>query len=295
MKPVDIRLGLPNMIRLYTDSRSPFPSSRGRGEPHFKTLLTQSLIRFFHIELVFLSLCISTFCVFVFSTPVYAQDTSQQSLLPAKDAYLSGIKQELQKEWPHNRVINIIAHGHSVPAGYFKTPRVDSFNAYPHLLHLAVKEAYPFAVMNVIVTAIGGEHSQSGEERFAEEVLQKKPDVVLIDYGLNDRRLGLESAFQAWSSMIQQALAHNIRVILLTPTGDTSSNLDDPNDPLNQHAEQIRKLAVEYQVGLVDSLRLFKQYMRDGGKLDDLMSQVNHPNRKGHELVAQELATWFLE
>ena len=32
-----------------------------------------------------------------------------------------------------------------------------------------------------------------------------------------------------------------------------------------------------------------------GGKLDDLMSQVNHPNRKGHELVANELQSWFPE
>jgi lysophospholipase L1-like esterase len=224
-----------------------------------------------------------------------AQEITLYTLLPSKAEYLSAIKQDLQKEWHHNRTINIVVHGHSVPAGYFKTPKVDTFNAYPHLLHQAVKEKYPYAVINVIVTAIGGENSQSGEKRFAEDVLQKKPDVILIDYGLNDRRLGLETAYQAWSSMILQAKTNNIKVILLTPTGDTSSNLDDKNDPLNQHAEQIQKLAVEHQVGLVDSLNQFKHYIHNGGKLEDLMSQVNHPNRKGHELVANELATWFID
>ena len=64
-------------------------------------------------------------------------------------------------------------------------------NAYPHLIHRALKERYPTAVINVIVTAIGGEASESGAARFERDVLSLKPDLVLIDYGLNDRGLGL--------------------------------------------------------------------------------------------------------
>ena len=29
------------------------------------------------------------------------------------------------------------------------------------------------------------------------------------------------------------------------------------------------------------------------GKLKDLMSQGNHPNRKGHDLVVEKLTEWF--
>ena len=58
-------------------------------------------------------------------------------------------------------------------------------------------------------------------------------------------------------------------------------------------SEQVRQLAAEFECGLVDSLSLFKKHIADGGKLDELMSQVNHPNRKGHDLVAGELAKWF--
>lgn len=231
----------------------------------------------------------------LFYSGIAEQIAAQNTPLPAKEYYLSAIKQELQKEWPKNRTINIVVHGHSVPAGYFKTPTVDSFNAYPHLLHQELKEMYPYAVINVIVTAQGGEHSQSGEKRFAEDVLNKKPDVILIDYGLNDRRLGVDAAYQSWNSMIQQSKSNRVKIILLTPTGDMSSKLHDNADPLNQHAEQIRNLAIEHQVGLVDSLTLIKQYIADGGELKDLMSQGNHPNRKGHELVANEIASWFEE
>lgn len=80
--------------------------------------------------------------------------------------YLTAIKTELKKEWPKNRTINLVFHGHSVPAGYFKTPLVNTFDAYPLQVLKMVKEKYPFAVINIINTSIGGENSLSGEKRF---------------------------------------------------------------------------------------------------------------------------------
>ena len=170
---------------------------------------------------------------------------------------------------------------------------MNTFEAYPHLLHNGLKKQFPYAVINVIVTAIGGENSESGAKRFEKEVLSLNPDVFTIDYALNDRGIGLKKAKKAWTSMIELAKLKEIKIILLTPTADKRAQLDDPNDPLNLHAKQIRQLAKEYQVGLVDSYALFKQYVKDGGDLNELMSQVNHPNRKGHELVVKELLQWF--
>ena len=43
--------------------------------------------------------------------------------------------------------------------------------------------------------------------------------------------------------------------------------LDDPNDPLNQQARQIRQLAMQYHVALVDSLALFQKHIAEGGTL----------------------------
>jgi lysophospholipase L1-like esterase len=208
-------------------------------------------------------------------------------------SYLANILALLKKDWPDNRTVNIVCHGHSVPAGYFKTPVVDTLNSYPHLLHARLAGLFPHAVINVIVTAIGGETSERGASRFDAQVLMHRPDVLTIDYGLNDCSIGLDKARTAWSAMIEKALAWHIKVILLTPTGDLSSNLDDPSDPLSQHAEQIRKLAREYQVGLADSFAATKAAVEKGTPLSDLMSQVNHPNRRGHDLVVEELVKWF--
>ncbi len=201
----------------------------------------------------------------------------------------SSLLEELQKQWPANRTVNIVCHGHSVPAGYFKTPVVSTFDAYPHLLLRSLKERFPYAVINVIVTAIGGEDSIAGAERFERDVLSLNPDVVLIDYALNDRRATLQQTEDAWTRMIVAAQRRNVRVILLTPTADTSARLDDPADPLNQRAVQVRALAAKYHTGLADSAKAFAAHAAAHGGVEDLMSQVNHPNRKGHELVVREI------
>ncbi len=228
---------------------------------------------------------VGCFAVFLCAGVLWAEKPADRK------TYLAGLSQEMQVKWPRNRVINIVCHGHSVPAGYFKTPVVDSFNAYPHLLHKELKSRAPFAVMNVIVTAIGGESSDRGAERFERDVLSLNPEVVTIDYGLNDRRIGLKKARESWVKMIEAAKANGVKILLLTPTGDLRATMNDLNDPLNQHAQQIRELAKEHEVGLVDSMKYFASYE---GEMNDLMSQINHPNRKGHDLVVRELMKWFL-
>lgn len=209
--------------------------------------------------------------------------------------YLADLVGVLNTHWPANRTVDIVCHGHSVPAGYFATPMIDTFNAYPHLLHRALKHRFPFAAINVIVTAIGGENSESGANRFSRDVLCHRPDVVVIDYGLNDRGIGLEKARACWARMIQEAQEQGARLILLTPTADATQRPSVPpaeRQPLQDHAAQIRELAGAHNTGLADSLAAFAEYARTQD-LGDLLSWSNHPNRQGHELVARALLRWF--
>ena len=207
--------------------------------------------------------------------------------------YLNDVKTELQKTWPKNRTINLVFHGHSVPAGFFKTPVVNTLEAYPFLVLKELKTLYPYAVINVINTAIGGENSVSGEKRFESEVLTHRPDVLFIDYALNDRSIGLAKASEAWSIMIEKALEKKIKVILLTPSPDQKVQLSDANSELEKHRLQIIALSQKYGVGLVDSYEKFKQKAIAGEPVSDYMSQVNHPNEKGHALIANEIMEYF--
>lgn len=209
--------------------------------------------------------------------------------------YLSPQLDEMALKWPDTRVINIVCHGHSVPAGYFATPFVNTFDAYPHLLHRMIKERFPFATINVIVTAIGGENAPQGAARFESDVLTHKPDILIIDYSLNDRACGLEEAKCAWEDMIQKALARNIKVILCTPTWDNHYYaMDESWEQLTAHAKQVRALADKYNLGLADSFEAFRKQIDTPADLTKYLSHVNHPTRAGHQLVAEEIAKYFV-
>ncbi|MEI8086404.1 MAG: GDSL-type esterase/lipase family protein [Paludibacter sp.] len=221
-------------------------------------------------------------------------DSKVNLSLADTNGYLKNLKTEMEVQWPKNRTINIIFHGHSVPSGYFKTPTVNTLSSYPFLALKKIKELYPYAVVNVIITSIGGENAEKGASRFESDVLNHKPDIIFIDYGLNDRNIGLERAYKAWDQMIKKSIEKGIKVILLTPSPDTRENLTDSQNNLNKHSEQIRKLAAENHIGLADTYKAFSFLYSDKTELVKYMAQINHPNEKGHELIANEIMKWFL-
>lgn len=207
--------------------------------------------------------------------------------------YLSSLQTLFKTQWPKNRTINLVFHGHSVPAGYFKTPDIKTMDSYPELTLKYVSALYPNAVINAIRTCIGGENAVSGAARFDSSVLNHHPDILFIDYALNDRGVGLEKAKVAWRLMIEKALAKNIKVVLFTPTPDQSENILDTTTALYQHTQQIIQLANEYNIGLVDSYNAFRKVVTEGNEVSKYMSQVNHPNREGHEIVLAEITKLF--
>ncbi len=212
---------------------------------------------------------------------------------PVSAAYLHEVKKELSTVFPNNRRINLVFHGHSVPSGYWSRQEVHTLESYPHLLLGKLKQEYPHAVINIIVTAIGGEYAEKGQTRFTSDVVPHKPDVLFIDYALNDMGIGLERSRAAWQKMIEEALRLYMKVILVTPSPDQRQDLKDPNNVLAQHAKQIRELAATYKVGLADPYAAFEKIAKKEGTVEPYMSHVNHPNEKGHNLIAEELFKWF--
>jgi len=211
----------------------------------------------------------------------------------ASNYSLDIIKKEFQVKWPNNKTINLVFHGHSVVAGYYTGGVVKTYSSYPFLVLKKIKEQYPYAVVNSIVTAIGGEQSEQGAKRFKEEVLNHKPDVLFLDYALNDRSIGLERAKTAWELMIQEALDYGAKVILLTPTPDLRENILSEDTELAKHSEQIKTLAKKYHVGLIDNYAQFKKIAKHES-LKPYMAQNNHINEQGHIIVANQIFNFFI-
>ncbi|MBE9461657.1 SGNH/GDSL hydrolase family protein [Dyadobacter subterraneus] len=232
----------------------------------------------------------NTLKTILFILITFCAKTQAQIADPA--AYLSDIKKELNTVWPKNRTINLVFHGHSVPSGYGDNHLVHTLEAYPNLLLKTLKEKYPYAVINVIVTAIGGEDAIRGQARFEKDVLPHKPDVLFIDYALNDRFSPLDKVRDAWEKMIKSALANHIKVILLTPSPDQRIDISDPTNPLDPYAEQIKSLAVTYKTGLADPYTPFKKIVKEGN-VKNYMTSINHPNKEGHMIIVGAIKLYF--
>ena len=234
-------------------------------------------------------------CLILFVAPVFAQNGGNQDSKSenADTSYLASIKAELVKKWPKNHSITLLFHGHSVPSGYQNTPTVTTFGSYPLLSLKLITDKYPYAVVNVIKTTIGGENAEQGAKRFKKEILIHKPDVLFIDYALNDRGIGLERAKTAWEKMIKMTLKKNVKLVLLTPTPDLNENIKNPNAPLAKHTAQILALSTKYHVPVVNSYQAFKNLALSGIELKGYMAQNNHINPKGHQVVAELIAELF--
>lgn len=200
---------------------------------------------------------------------------------------------ELKKTWPDNRTINIVYHGHSVPSGYHLTPLVKPYESYPHLFRVMLAERYPYAVFNVITTAIGGENSIAGAARFNADVLSRKPDLIFIDYALNDRPQLLAAVETAWRSMVDAAQAANVPVVLITPTGASDADFTNPSDPLTERAALIRTIANSEDVLLADVSAAWLAALQSGTPQGNLLSQGNHPNLAGHQIAADAIFSSF--
>ena len=196
----------------------------------------------------------------------------------------------LESKWPDNRTINIVYHGHSVPSGYFDTPNVRTFEAYPQLVHVELKSRFPHAVINTIVTAIGGETSARGVQR-SDEVLAHRPDLVLIDYGMNDLGIPPGEMKPAWTSMIETFRGAGCYVVLITPTWDEREpeRLRKGSFGLKAIAGVIQELGCVSNVPVADVYGLWTRKIASGIESSSMLSWSNHPNAAGHDLICQAI------
>lgn len=168
----------------------------------------------------------------------------------------------------------------------------------------------------VFNAGVGGNDTGQARARFEREVLTYNPDVVIIQFGLND------SCIDVWDGkkqprVTQEAYAANLRyfvetlqargcaVILMTanPMRWTDSLRElygkapfDVNDPWGfnltnrEYAKSVRALAQERNLPLVDVYQRFFDYGNTPGQAaEDLLLDGMHPNNRGHALIAQWL------
>lgn len=133
-----------------------------------------------------------------------------------------------------------------------------------------------------INAGIGGQTAWEGLQRFRSDVLSRRPDVVVIMFGLNDaaRHEPLERYSTSLRRMVR--LAGTAKVVLMTP--NPYLNNRERNRELLPYVVRARRVARRSKVRLVDNYTNFAEL----GLIDWLegyFADELHPNKEGHMII----------
>ncbi len=122
----------------------------------------------------------------------------------------------------------------------------------------------------LIGAGIGGNKIYDLYLRHEEDVIAKKPNIVIIYVGINDvwhkttSRTGTDAdKFERfYNALIKRLQKANIQVVICTPTviGEKFDNTNENDGDLNAYANIIRKIASDNQCKLIDLRKAFMAY-----------------------------------
>lgn len=173
--------------------------------------------------------------------------------------------------------------------------------------------------LQVYNAGVGGNTTRDAIKRFDRDVLQYKPKVIVIQFGINDAavdvwksppattpRVPLDEYLANLRQLVGRARKQNARVLLMTtnPLRWTSKLKElygkppyhpDEEDGFNaaflaSYNESLRKLAAELKVPLVDVYSAYPGFaVKHKTTIDALLLDGMHPTDLGHQLVTELL------
>lgn len=155
----------------------------------------------------------------------------------------------------------------------------------------------------LIGAGIGGNKVYDLYLRIEEDVLAKKPDVVVIYVGINDvwhkstsgTGTDLPKYEKFYTAIIKKLQAKKIRVAVCTPTviGERKNNANPQDADLNAFSDVIRRLAATNNCILVELRKAFAAYgdihNTDNNESGLLTTDRVHLTDAGNQLVAIEM------
>ncbi|OPY49956.1 MAG: multifunctional acyl-CoA thioesterase I and protease I and lysophospholipase L1 [Methanosaeta sp. PtaU1.Bin060] len=184
--------------------------------------------------------------------------------------------------------VTIVVFGDSITAGYAVR------RGFPSFWKEMLERRYPDARIELINSGISGETSMEGLARLDWSVLSYEPDLVTINFGINDcvLGLGLEEFEMNFVEMIRRIRAGPGSEILLL----SSQPLETPpyDRMVLDYYQAIERVARELEVGFLDVYGAWMERVRQGTPLASLiLPGLDHPNEAGYRIIAEELMKLF--
>ncbi|MDQ0968276.1 lysophospholipase L1-like esterase [Flavobacterium sp. W4I14] len=166
-----------------------------------------------------------------------------------------------------------------------------------------IKKSLDSTKYDIIGAGIGGNKVYDLYLRLEDDVLNKKPDLVVIYVGINDvwhkqsshTGTDYDKYLKFYQALINKIQGVGSKVVLVTPSvvGEKKDGTNELDADLNKYAEGIRTLAAKNNLPVCDLRKIFAEYEEKNNPEDKekgiLTVDRVHLNETGNKLVADQL------
>lgn len=213
------------------------------------------------------------------STNEWPKQASQVTMLPKSAARLTS-----------GGDFKVVAFGDSITAGGDATkPDLIFWNRWADDL----RQRHPQARITVVNGATGGDSTVQGLARLQDKVLDQKPDLVLIGFGMNDHNNGGVPIPQFEANLkeiLSRIRSTNGAEVILFSAFPPNPKWKFGSHRMEQYAAATERVAKETACAYAD---VFNNWQALAGrkKPEDLLgNDINHPNDFGHWVYFRVLA-----
>ena len=221
-------------------------------------------------------------------------------------------KEPVSEATPPPEIQNVLAgKGKIVTIGDSITEAGKYPGGYVWLLQRYLNALYPDRQIEIINAGISGNKATDMQGRFQKDVIDKKPDLVMINVGVNDvwhaffdfqnqqfypqgnlpTGVPLAEYREKLTQMVAAASSAGIRVVLLSPT-PIREVLDGPeNRRLQEYIAAMREIGLQNKCLFIDLNAPFREvigtFQKHAGKTLNLLAADGvHPNPSGYRIMA---------
>jgi len=173
-------------------------------------------------------------------------------------------------------------------------------NGYVALVEALLTSRYPERKIRVINQGLGGNTVRDLAQRWQTDVLDFRPDWLVIMIGINDVWRQFDNVAQPESGvplaeyqsqlaqLVEQAFAVTRNVILMTPFFIESNTQDPMRARMDEYGTVVKCLAEKHSLRCVDTQAAFNAVLKERHSCALAGDRV-HPNLAGHAVLARAL------
>lgn len=202
-----------------------------------------------------------------------------------QSAQLAEVRKKLEAGGP----FKIVTFGDSISAGGEATTQTLRFD---ERYGAWLRTQFPKAEITVENGATGGDSTVQGLERLEEKVLARKPDLVLVGFGMNDHNVDSvpEDQFETnLVSIIGQIKAKTGAAVLLFSAFPPNPRWKFGTHRMEVYAAATQRAAAKCGAAFADVFGAWTKVLERKDLPSLLANNINHPNDFGHALYFEAL------